>query len=99
MLVKAVIGAVFHDARLGIGEVVLILVARSRLWRFRRRAAGVPPLLARFFFSRVPFRFVLSAFGLIAFLHAGCQHRFRLSQIGQALLATGDFIGEDQPIG
>ncbi len=99
MLVKAVIGAVFHDARLRIGEVVLILVARPRLWRFRRRAAGFPPLLARFFFSRVPFRFVRSAFGLIAFLRAGCQHRFRLRQIGQALLATGDCIGEDQPVG
>jgi hypothetical protein len=99
MLVKAVIGTVFHDARLRIGAVVLILVARPRLWWFRRRAAGFPSLLARFFFSRVPFRFVLSAFGLIAFLRAGCQHRLRLRQMSQALLATGDCIGEDQPGG
>ena len=77
----------------------LLLVARPRLGRLRRRAAGFPPLLARFFFSRVPLRFVRSAFGLLAFLRAGGQHRFRLRPMGQARLATGDGIGEDQPVG
>src|SRR5207237_6326219 len=86
MVVKAVIGTVFHDARLWIRAIVLILVAWSRLGRFGRRAAGFPPLLARFFFPRVLFRFVISTFGLIAFLCPGFQHRFRLSHIAHALL-------------
>ena len=77
----------------------LLLVARPRLERLRRWPAGFPPLLARVVVSRVPFRFVRSVCGLIAFLRTGCQDRFRLRQMDQTLLAPGDGIGTDQPIG
>src|SRR3972149_1442094 len=78
MLIHALVGAVLHDPRVGVGEVVLIRVAwpwRGRLrWSPRWLAAGAPGLLLAF----APFRFIVRLLGLIAFLGTRVQHGFGL---------------------
>jgi hypothetical protein len=67
MLVKALVSAVFHDARVRVSEVVLIFVARLRLRRFRcppARLAAMPQ--ARFLFPRLLFGFVVGFLSLVA---------------------------------
>lgn len=45
------------------------------------------------------FGVVSSLLGCIAFLGPGFSDGFRLAQVGRPLLAKGDFIGDDQPLG
>jgi hypothetical protein len=97
MWVKASVVAVFHEARVGIGAVVLSPVTWPRLgWRGLR-----PTRLtrARCFCPRPPFRLRLGAFGLVAFRCAGFPHRLGLGPGGQSRLASGPLIGADAPIG
>ncbi len=68
MLVKALIVAVFHNARLGVGEVVLVLVARPRSGGLRDTPTGLTTRLPGFFFPCPHFGFILGQFGFIAFL-------------------------------
>src|SRR5712691_11110443 len=99
MLIKAIVVAVFHDARLGVSEIVLVLVSWARgRWR-GGTTTGVAASLAGFGFALAYFGVVGSLLGFIAFLGPGFSDGFCLGQVGQPLLAKGDFIGDDQPLG
>ena len=86
VLVKAILGAVLHAARIRIGEVILIFGARSRFRRLRGTSFGFVVALTRFLGAFFHFGFVLRCFGRIAFAGTLLQHLARLSQIDQPLL-------------
>ena len=79
--------------------MVLVLVSWARgRWR-RGTTTGVRSSLAGFGFSLVYFGVVGSLLDFIAFLGSGFSDNFRLGQVGQPLVAKGDCIGDDQPLG
>ena len=92
MLVETGSGAVFQEARVRIGKVVLILVAWPRL----RRCGGGPAwwtfILAGFFFPLAYLGLLRRFFSGLPFVGAGFQHRFGLGQVDQAFLPKGHFL-------
>ncbi len=82
VLVDALGGAALHDARLGIGEVVLIAIARAGLRGLRRSATWLAALFLGLPFSLAHFGFVLGLFELIALLGARLQHSLGLPETG-----------------
>ncbi len=99
MLIHAFVRAVFHDARVRIGEVVLILVARSRRRRLGGTSAGLASGLPSFLFSLSQLGGILGLFRRIAFLGTRFQHLLGLGQVDQPPFPKGDFVCEVQPVG
>src|SRR6266478_5620945 len=98
MLVEALVRAVFHDLRFGIGEIVLIVVAGSwGRWRGRTTSWFVPRR-AGFFFALTQLHFISDAVGSVPCLGPGLDHGFGLSQAGPALLPPDDFFADDQSL-
>ena len=99
MLIEAIVVAVFHDVRLWIGEMVLVLVpwpgGRWDGWT----AARIAPGLASFCCPLAHVGFVCGLLGCIAFLGTGCQNGPCLGQVCQPLLAKGEFSGDHPPSG
>lgn len=91
MLIKAVVGTVFHNGRVRVGEIVLIAGACSRHGRLRSATARFVPALLRFLFSLAHFIFI---FGLLRFV-SGLRPFFYdclgLGQVDQPVLAKADF--------
>ena len=92
VLINALIGAVLHDARIGVGEVVLILVA----WAWLQAVGFASPRaslgLAGLLFSLPQLGFILGLFSFVALFGPLFQNRFGLGQIGQPLFSDGDLI-------
>jgi len=85
VLVKASIGAVLHDARVGIGEVVLILVAGTRLRGLGRASFRFVMTLAGFLGAFFQFGFILRFFSGVAFVQ-------RLALLECACLGRGKCV-------
>src|SRR5262245_26868603 len=98
VLLEALGAAVFHDPRFGIGEVVLVLVTRTRCGRLgrapARRPSGLTFFLGAFLYPGV----VLSLLQRGSFFGPRFQHRFGFGQACQARLPDSDFIAHHQSI-
>src|SRR2546430_17638675 len=78
MLVEALVRAVFHDLRFGIGEIVLIVVAGSwGRWR-GRTTSWFAPRRADFFFALTQLRFISDVVGSVSCLGPCLDHGFGL---------------------
>ena len=100
VLVKALVGAVLHDARVGIGEVVLVLVARPAVGGWAGRPPGVRPLCRRAFASRSCTFASYSACSTASTLFGPrFQHRFGFCQPRQSRVPQGDFVADTRPSG
>src|SRR5581483_3240232 len=84
VLVEAVIRAVFHDARVGVGEIVLILVTHPRGGRVWGLSTGPPTFTLGLFLSLSDFGFVLRLLPRVAFLCPCLQDGFGSRQVVQA---------------
>ncbi len=92
ILLEAGVGRVFHDARLRVGEVVLVTVARSwhrwgRWATTRATSRGALPLRAL-----RQLGLILRLLGCRTLLGARLQHRFGLCQSRQPILAPRDLL-------
>ena len=96
---EARIRAVFHDPRLGVGDVVLVLVARAGRGRFGRATTRLAPLPSCALLPFLDFGGIRCGFVGIACGGAGLQDRFRFGQPREALLAQRDLVCDDQPVG
>src|SRR5438105_1714691 len=97
MLVKPIIGTILHNARVWVGEIVLIFVAGSWL-RWLRRLPPRPTLvLFGFFLAFAEFSLIPGLFGLVTLRGPGLQDRFGLCQVCQTQLPPCEFIRNDQP--
>jgi len=92
VLVEALIGAVFHNARVRIGEIVLILIARSLHERLRHTAPWLFPAGLGFGRTRSHFLIIFRFFSLITGLCPLLKHHLRLRQLALAGLAPSDFV-------
>ena len=99
VLVKAIIRAVLHNPRIGIGEVVLILVAGTGFGRFGWTAFGFVMTLAGFASAFFQFGFILGFFRSVAFVGASFQNPFGFCQINQTLLPQIDSSSKTNPSG
>src|SRR5437868_13326252 len=98
ILLKAGIRRIFHDARLWVGKVVLIPVARSwRRWG-RRAATGATPGRAFPLRTLRQLGLILRLLGCRPLGSARLQHHFGLRQPRQAVLAPRDLVAHHQPI-
>ncbi len=99
VLLEALCAAVFHDPRFGIGEVVLVLVARTGDRRFgcapTRRPSGLPRFLGPFLHLGI----IVCLLRRRSFGGPRLQHRFGFGQARQASLPDSDFIAHHQAIG
>ena len=99
MLVKTAVVGVLHDARFGVGEIVLVFIARPRRrwfgWSPRRFAS----LFSRFFFSHLHFGLIFRFFSFVTSLGAGFQYLFGLSQPFQLLLTPFNLVLDVHLIG
>src|SRR5258708_39468743 len=96
VLVKGVIHAVLHDARVSFCEIVLILIVWASCWRFRCFPARATPFALGFFFPLPHFGVVFCLFSLVAFLCPRFQDSFGSRQVFQPTLPSCDFILNDQ---
>src|SRR5579859_1505805 len=96
MLVKSIIVTVLHDTRVGVGEIVLVLITGAGHWRLRWFSPRPTPLAFGFRFPFPDFGFIGSLFGFIAFLGTRLQDGFGLRQIFQTKLSPRNFIFNDQ---
>src|SRR5207248_1839863 len=99
ILLEASIRRVFHDARLRIGEVVLVTISGSwhrRGWRTATRtsARGALPLRAL-----RQLGLIVRLLGCRTFLGAGFQYGLGLRQSRQPVLAPRHLVAHHQPIG
>src|SRR5207248_3163375 len=99
ILLEARMRRAFHDARLRVGEVVLVAVARSwhrwRRWATTRSASRrALPLLAL-----CQLGLILRLLGYRTLGGASFQYGFGLRQPRQAVLPPCDLIAHHQPIG
>jgi len=96
LLVKTVIGTVFQDARVGVGEIVLIFIGWAWDWGPGRFSSRATPFPFGFLLPFAEFSFLLGLFGLVALLSPCLQDGFGLRQIFQPELPPPDFILADQ---
>src|SRR2546421_8208112 len=99
ILLEARMGRAFHDARLRVGKVVLVAVARpwgrwARWATTRSPSRRALPLLALRHLG-----LILCLLGCCTFLGTSFQQRFSLRQPRQAILAPRDLVAHHQPIG
>ncbi len=92
------VGAALHDPRVGVGEVVLVVVARPRRRRGGRATARRTAGAARLGRALLDLRGVDRLLRRVAFVGAGGLHRLRLGQACQPLLPPGELIGDDQAV-
>ena len=94
---RALVGAVGHDARLGVGEIALRLRLRLRALDIRDRRRFAARLVARLgFFLRalIEQRQRLGRFGLCLRSRFGFERRLRLANLGQPPVATCKLLGK-----
>ena len=90
--------AVFHDPAFGVGEVVLILGPRPFLWRLGGFAAELPAGAFFLGFAGGELCLVFRLFFQQPFL-GPCFHAFHgFAELGDAVLAALDFLGNGQPV-
>ena len=99
VLVEAFVGAVLHDARIRIREVVLIFVA----WPWRgwlgRWSPGLATFLFGFLFPRTFLGLILGQFGFVVLLGPSLQDGLGLSHVCQPLLAQSYLFLDFQTFG
>ena len=79
--------------------MVLVLVSWAQgRWR-GGPTTGVGPRLVGCGFSLAYVGVIGRMLGFVAFLGPGFSDSFRLGQVGQPLVAKGDCIGDDHPLG
>src|SRR5207249_4165155 len=99
VLLEARMRRAFHDARLRIGEVVLVAVARSWGWWGRWATTRSPSRRALPLLALRQLVLILRLLGCRTLGGASFQYRFGLRQSRQAILAPCDLIAHHQPIG
>ena len=99
VLVKALVGAVLHDARVGVGEVVLVLVAGARGRRCRPATSRLTTAFAGFLLPLPHLRFVLRLLRRFALLGPGVNDRLGFRQTRQSRFAQRNLVADHQAIG
>src|SRR2546429_836578 len=97
-LLKSGIGGIFHDAGLGVSEVVLVSLAwswhRWRWWTTTRTLSCLPLPLFPFGYLGI----ILGLLGCCPLGGASLQHHFGLCQPFETRLSPGNLVTDYQPI-
>src|SRR5205823_2297323 len=91
VLLEAFRAALFHNPRLGIGEVVLVLVAGTRRWWLGRSAARGAPGPLGFLRPFLHLGVIPGLLDRLAFYGPRFQHGFGFGQPSEARLPDGNF--------
>src|SRR5258708_15023487 len=98
ILLKARMRRAFHDARLRVGEIVLVAIAWSGRWRTRRTTTGATSRRSLSFLALLQLSLILRLLDCIPLLGTGFQYRFGLRQSHQAILSPCDLFAHHQPV-
>jgi hypothetical protein len=99
ILLEARIGGIFHNARLRVSKVVLIIITRSWHRRTRWAATCATPCCAFSFRTLRQPGLIVLLLGCLTLPGTSFQHRFGFRKPHQAILPPGNLLAHDQPIG